>query len=698
MLHHARPAQAAATTIIAALAGAAHAQPELTVSGETIDYSGTFVDRVVPDLPGSIFRFTLFGADGGSATAAGGFECFNAGGRGATVVIDIPVLENQSSRLMPGSTVRAVVGEAGESRSIDGATSFVYAGGGGGTGLLYAPSTSFDLVAVAGGGGGATAVQFLGICTRPDQEGRDAETGTCGGSGNGGGGGAGGCEGNAGNSVGTIIGGITGGGGGALFGAGPQGGGAGLSVGGAGGVNPNAAGEDNPRGGFGYGGGGSARAGGGGGGGYSGGGAGGTEFAGGGGGSFADASFHVGSSTPTIVTGSPGVSNGRLSYQIVGQTHDEGSGAISLNQAQTRLTGSTIGATADGSTTFCFGPDAVPLPNVWYNYSNNTNDVQILRFSNGVGADRISIFRVLSCVGSGTNAATATLQPGDFVRISIESDDDTFALDLSIEADSDNDGIPNSQDVCQGFDDNADADGDGVPDGCDLCPGADDTIDSDGNGFPDACEEDCDGDGVPNDLDTTVDVSNAIPLGVIGEPSLILSLSLCFSGTDFDTTMALWDASGSLLASSDDVFLCNGASGIDGTFPAGSYFLAVAGAPLTFDGSQPFSIAWDANQCPVGGNYEMDYGNLGRPRQRLTASVAPSMIDVYSFEIAVPRLCADQNDDGLVTTADFNAWVLNFNAGDLAADTNQDGILSPADFNAWILAFNQGTSGPTCSP
>ncbi len=62
------------------------------------------------------------------------------------------------------------------------------------------------------------------------------------------------------------------------------------------------------------------------------------------------------------------------------------------------------------------------------------------------------------------------------------------------------------------------------------------------------------------------------------------------------------------------------------------------------------------------------------------------------------RLCADQNLDGVVSPADFNAWILNFNQGSLIADTNQDGLTTPADFNAWILAFNAGANGPICNP
>ncbi len=51
---------------------------------------------------------------------------------------------------------------------------------------------------------------------------------------------------------------------------------------------------------------------------------------------------------------------------------------------------------------------------------------------------------------------------------------------------------------------------------------------------------------------------------------------------------------------------------------------------------------------------------------------------------------ADTNGDGAVSPADFNAWILAFNAQAPACDQNGDGLCSPADFNAWILNFNQG--------
>ena len=51
---------------------------------------------------------------------------------------------------------------------------------------------------------------------------------------------------------------------------------------------------------------------------------------------------------------------------------------------------------------------------------------------------------------------------------------------------------------------------------------------------------------------------------------------------------------------------------------------------------------------------------------------------------------ADTNGDGIVTPADFNAWVLAFNAQAPECDQNGDGLCTPADFNAWVLNFNAG--------
>ncbi|MEL7485096.1 MAG: NF038122 family metalloprotease, partial [Planctomycetota bacterium] len=57
---------------------------------------------------------------------------------------------------------------------------------------------------------------------------------------------------------------------------------------------------------------------------------------------------------------------------------------------------------------------------------------------------------------------------------------------------------------------------------------------------------------------------------------------------------------------------------------------------------------------------------------------------------STPPCTADVNGDGSLAPADFNAWVLAFNAQLPGCDQNADGQCNPGDFNAWILNFNAG--------
>ncbi len=51
---------------------------------------------------------------------------------------------------------------------------------------------------------------------------------------------------------------------------------------------------------------------------------------------------------------------------------------------------------------------------------------------------------------------------------------------------------------------------------------------------------------------------------------------------------------------------------------------------------------------------------------------------------------ADTNHDGLLTPADFTAWIAAFNAQLPECDQNDDTLCTPADFTAWIANFNAG--------
>ena len=127
-------------------------------------------------------------------------------------------------------------------------------------------------------------------------------------------------------------------------------------------------------------------------------------------------------------------------------------------------------------------------------------------------------------------------------------------------------------------------------------------------------------------------------------------------------------------------------------------FVLVAGAAT----AQPFEITRSTIDGGGGtissGSYTLT-GTIGQPDAGATlASGTLELRGGFWNTSATGELCADQNGDGVVSPADFNSWILNFNNGDIRADTNQDGVISPADFNAWILAFNGGANGPTCNP
>lgn len=55
-----------------------------------------------------------------------------------------------------------------------------------------------------------------------------------------------------------------------------------------------------------------------------------------------------------------------------------------------------------------------------------------------------------------------------------------------------------------------------------------------------------------------------------------------------------------------------------------------------------------------------------------------------------PECIADVNGDMILNGADFTAWIIAYNAGDLTADSNGDGRITPSDFNAWLLSYNEG--------
>ena len=111
--------------------------------------------------------------------------------------------------------------------------------------------------------------------------------------------------------------------------------------------------------------------------------------------------------------------------------------------------------------------------------------------------------------------------------------------------------------------------------------------------------------------------------------------------------------------------------------------------------AQPFEITSSTIDAGGGTLSSASYslsGTIGQPDAGQTLSSGSLTLrgGFWTSGSAASRLCADQNSDGLVTPADFNAWIIAFNAGGSSADQNGDGKVLPDDFNAWIFNYNAG--------
>jgi len=374
------------------------AQPALNADNNIhfVNYNGSFQDFTVP-VSAAFITLSIKGGDGGSARAfyddgiSISASCTSPGGKGATVTAQFAVGDG-TNQIPPGSIIRFIIGNAGESGNN---FTFSAGGGGGASGILYkAPGApSFTPLTIAGGGGGAYQGIFIASC-QDDSPGGGGNYGSNGDSGGGDLGiGSGGSGGNGGGANGAFA----GGGGGGLFSDGDGVTCIGLSF--SLGFVTNVAGEGHraeetgsapgqgegcssfsswKNGGFGYGSGGAGQDLGGGGGGYSGGGSGGTTGNGGGGGSYVNGIRLSESGSDGGTVDSP--ASGLASYQIVPRpSNDLCSNAIALTCGGT-ISGTTVNSSAIGIPPNCFG--VVPAYGVWFTYSNPVSQFVTLSTNN----------------------------------------------------------------------------------------------------------------------------------------------------------------------------------------------------------------------------------------------------------------------------------------------------------------------------
>ncbi|MEM8756796.1 MAG: GC-type dockerin domain-anchored protein [Planctomycetota bacterium] len=120
--------------------------------------------------------------------------------------------------------------------------------------------------------------------------------------------------------------------------------------------------------------------------------------------------------------------------------------------------------------------------------------------------------------------------------------------------------------------------------------------------------------------------------------------------------------------------------------------------PLTFEDNdlrpRPASPLIDAGfGFGIASDREFDINGDPRVFQDMgVPDTAPGTepIDIGAFEFQGFTCLTDVNNDGMVTSADFFAWVNAFGSGDPRADQNRDGSIDSADFFAWVNNFNVG--------
>ncbi|MCA9274140.1 MAG: endonuclease [Phycisphaerales bacterium] len=100
----------------------------------------------------------------------------------------------------------------------------------------------------------------------------------------------------------------------------------------------------------------------------------------------------------------------------------------------------------------------------------------------------------------------------------------------------------------------------------------------------------------------------------------------------------------------------------------------------------------------AGFNVEIDTQTIGTYEATAVVTVSdedlpgaaePVQLTV-TFRGRIGACIADTNGDGILSPADFSAWIAAFNAGAPECDQNYDEVCSPADFSAWVANFNAG--------
>ena len=183
-----------------------------------------------------------------------------------------------------------------------------------------------------------------------------------------------------------------------------------------------------------------------------------------------------------------------------------------------------------------------------------------------------------------------------------------------------------------------------------------------------------------------VNVDDALDLGNIGTAGVFTFDTI---GSGFDTELAIWDASGTLLGSNDDG-AANFESRIVAALTGGVYFLAISAFDSDFqDGFVNAGSAFEPGEIGTGVlNINGAFGGS------IEIGEAALLEETGFFRVEIsppaPVLLGDVNLDSIVSFSDIPAFIAVLQSGEFQAeaDCNQDGVVDFSDIPAFITILS----------